>query len=194
MDCTQSLQWVNVWHWGGGWGLQSGYSRSSWLLLPSHSFSMLQRVLHRTHSLWGASVWTHPWAAVPLEGMPALPCSTSCSSDLGVHSVVLHSFSSLFLPSQYFLPFLKNLFTEAPPSSLIGSALACGESIAEPAGNSSVWQRTTLDLFPKRPPLLPLATKALPYTFNTPSNLITFYHDYLDRWGESSGYCPPWLQ
>ncbi|PKU44028.1 hypothetical protein llap_5676 [Limosa lapponica baueri] len=64
---------------------------------------------------------------------------------------------------------------EAPPSSLMGSAFACDEAVAEPARTRSGWQRTTPGLFLKRPSLLPLATKALPCTLNTPSNLITYH-------------------
>ncbi|KAM9590481.1 uncharacterized protein ACIBXB_005737 [Morphnus guianensis] len=100
--------------------------------------------------------------------------SPSFFTDLGVRRVVslTCSHSSLRLPflsvpATFFL--LKNVITEALPLSLIGSALAGGRSVLEPAGIGSVRHRGSLQqLLTEATPVTPPATKTLPRKANTP--------------------------
>ena len=66
--------------------------------------------------------------------------SPSFFTDLGVCRVVSLTFShsSLLAAAQHFLPFPKYVVTEALPALLIGSALASGGSVLEPAVTGSV--------------------------------------------------------
>ncbi|KAM9591464.1 uncharacterized protein ACIBXB_006257 [Morphnus guianensis] len=100
--------------------------------------------------------------------------SPSFFTDLGVCRVVslTCSHSSLRLPftsvPTFFL--LKNVIPEALPLSLIGSALAGGRSVLEPAGMGSLEHRGSFQqlLTEATPVTPPPATKTLPHKANTP--------------------------
>jgi len=83
--------------------------------------------------------------------------SPSFLADLGVYRVVYLTFFSLLFPTaavQRFLPCLNYVIAEAPPVSLMGSALASGGSVLEPAGTGSV-QHGEPGFFCPKPPLQP---------------------------------------
>lgn len=87
--------------------------------------------------------------AVP-SGIFALPWS-SLNSDLGVPSVFYYFLFISTLSLWCLLPFLKYVFIEVPPALLIGSALACGGSVAEQAGTGCDRHGAVLDLLPHKP-------------------------------------------
>lgn len=94
-------------------------------------------------SLFLCSGMDPPWAAVPL-GISALPRSTYFSSDLGVCTAGYCSVSTSSLLMWCFLFFVKYVFTEVPPISLMGSAVPCG---TEPAGTGRGHHGTARGLF-----------------------------------------------
>jgi len=79
---------------------------------------------------------------------------SSSSSDLGVLSAISHYFFPSCLPVWHFLPFLKYVFTEAPPAWLLVSVVSYSGSL-ELLGNSCFQHRGAPDLFSPRPLLQP---------------------------------------
>jgi len=123
-----------------------------------------------------ALTWGPPWAAVgdslshhaPLRRLQGnlrsgawstsspsfftdLWCLQSCFSRISV--------TSLTAAAQCFLPFLKYVFTEAPPAPQMGLALASSGSIAEPSRTNCVRHGTAPSLISQRlPPPTPTPT------------------------------------
>jgi len=105
--------------------------------------------------LWHGPIHSHS----PLREVPALPQSTSSSSDLVIPSVLPSSSPfpcCLHVPSSWhFLPFSKYALTEIPPTRLMGSAVACDGPLPKTAGSGCVWHRTAPGLLLQRPCLQP---------------------------------------
>ena len=117
---------------------------------------------------WGppwAAVWVSapPWPPHRLRGNPCSgPWSTSSthfSSDLGARRAVPHTFAHAFrsLPGSV-LPFLIQVSTEAPPASLLGSAVPGAGAAAEPAGTGPVQHGAALDSPQRARPTAPAAS------------------------------------
>lgn len=117
-------------------GLQLVYNDFSLPLLPSHIFLLLQRGLSTGGISFGnICLLQYRWSrsSVGHRAIFAVaPWSTASSSffsDLGLPFALFHSFCSLLLFLWCFLPFLKHISPEVPPSCLRGSAIPCGESV-----------------------------------------------------------------
>lgn len=108
--------------------------------MPFHTFPLLQHGLFPCCSEY-----------LPCCGAPPPP-----PLFFGVLSVVSYSFLFPPFPIWCFLPFLKNLFTEVPQTSLMGSAVACSGFNMEPAASNTGQSLTSCHRdHPCSTPLLP---------------------------------------
>lgn len=116
----------------------AGFSTASCFLLfsrASPSFLHVSSALAWAYaqatvfSWYTSSSMGPPWASVPLgvyllhHGSPPPPW--------------ILVFPLSFPSPQHFVPLLKHIFLEVSPSWLVGSAVPCGGSVAEPSGTNS---------------------------------------------------------
>ena len=146
---------------GSGW-LQSLHNSSSLLLLPLQAFPLLCESFHGLQSFRKSMLQHRPQFLHEISTCSGMGFSMGCSVGI-CSSVVLSTccreisvlaagppplpfvlwpwcslccfllFFSLLISLLDVLTFLKYIFTEVPPTTLMGSAVSCGVSIMEPA-------------------------------------------------------------
>lgn len=94
-----------------------------------------------------------------------------------------------------FSPSLKNHFPEMPPDLLMGSAISCGGSFAEPSGNQCIWQGQPLASFHRSHPISTHSTTliSVPNTlrqlFYRVNSLTVIHSRFFIVWNGDSHYC-----